>query len=151
MQRRHFLLACTAAPLLAACGGGDDQTALDTYSQVNLVASQADAAELGPLLADTESDAEFLNAWGIAIRPAGAGGHFWVTAGGWSCQFLGDVSTSSDPSLHMLTQEALTLVRLPGAGAPADGGDVTDSTRGSKASPPASSSTARRSRRTGSS
>jgi uncharacterized protein (TIGR03118 family) len=130
MQRRHLLLACAAAPLVSACGGGDDaETPLDTYTQVNLVASQADAAEFGPLLADAESDAEFLNAWGIAIRPAGAGGHFWVTAGGWSYQFLGDVNMSNDPSLRMLTQDALTLVRLPGAGAPAGGGDVTDSTR----------------------
>jgi uncharacterized protein (TIGR03118 family) len=129
MQRRHFMLACAAAPLLSACGGEGDDTPPNAYTQVNLVASQADRAEFSPRLADAESDAEFLNAWGIAIRPAGAGGHFWVTAGGWSYQFLGDVSTSSDPSLRMLSQDALTLVRVPGAGAPAGPGDVTDTTR----------------------
>jgi uncharacterized protein (TIGR03118 family) len=36
---------------------------------------------------------ELVNAWGIAIRPAGAGGHFWVGAAGTaqSIEFVGDV------------------------------------------------------------
>jgi uncharacterized protein (TIGR03118 family) len=128
MKRRHFLIAGASLGTLAACGGGDDDDPdLNAYRQTNLVASQADSAAFSPVFADSELDAEFLNAWGIAIRPAGAGGHFWVTAGGWSYQFVGDVSAASDASLRALFQDALTLVRLPGAGAPEGAADPTDS------------------------
>jgi uncharacterized protein (TIGR03118 family) len=127
MQRRDFLIAGASAGLLAACGGGDDDADDgNVYRQSNLVASEADAAEFAPSLTSAERDAEFLNAWGIAIRPAGAGGHFWVTAGGWSFQFVGDVTASSDASLRTLFQDALTLVRLPGAGVPDGAPEVTD-------------------------
>ncbi|KJF19247.1 hypothetical protein SZ00_06174 (plasmid) [Rhodococcus sp. AD45] len=37
---------------------------------------------------------EMVNAWGIAIRPQGEGGHFWIGGGGTSFQFVGDVSAS---------------------------------------------------------
>jgi uncharacterized protein (TIGR03118 family) len=125
MQRRDFLIAGASAGLLAACGGSDDDEAI-AYRQSNLVASQRDAAEFSPVLTTTEGGAEFINAWGIAIRPAGAGGHFWVTAGGWSFQFVGDVTGASDASLRTLFQDALTLVRLPGAGVPDSEPDVTN-------------------------
>jgi uncharacterized protein (TIGR03118 family) len=126
MQRRHFLIASSSATLLAACSSGDEDAPRNAYRQINLVASDADSATFNPSLATAESDAEFINAWGIAIRPAGAGGHFWVTAGGWSYQFVGDVGASSDASLRALFQDALTLVRLPGAGVPDGETDVTD-------------------------
>jgi uncharacterized protein (TIGR03118 family) len=126
MQRRHFLIASSGATLLGACGGDDDVTPRNRYRQVNLVASQADAATLAPTLIQVERDAEFIDAWGIAIRPAGAGGHFWVTAGGWSYQFVGDVGASSDASLRALFQDALTLVRIPGAGVAQGETDVTN-------------------------
>jgi uncharacterized protein (TIGR03118 family) len=125
MQRRGFLIAGVSAGVVAACGGDDDDE-INAYRQSNLVASEADAAEFQPALTAAERDAEFINAWGIAIRPAGAGGHFWVTAGGWSFQFVGDVTGSSDASLRTLFQDALTLVRLPGAGVPDGEPDVTD-------------------------
>jgi uncharacterized protein (TIGR03118 family) len=120
MQRRHFLAAGASAGLaapLAACGGRNDE-----YEQTNLVASDA---SFKPELTAVERGNEFINGWGIAIRPAGAGGHFWVTAGGWSFQFVGDVKASAEPTLRSLFQDALTLVRLPGAGAP-DGADPTN-------------------------
>jgi uncharacterized protein (TIGR03118 family) len=120
MQRRDFLIAGAGAGLLAACGGDDDPRGVE---QTNLAANDA---ALAPALANVERGAEFINAWGIAIRPAGAGGHFWVTAGGWSFQFVGDVSASSVASLRTLSQDALTLVRLPGAGVPEGQGEVTD-------------------------
>jgi uncharacterized protein (TIGR03118 family) len=54
--------------------------------QRNLVATSAafGAPIIEPLLT---------NAWGIAIRPAGAGGHFWIGAAGTgkSIQYVGDV------------------------------------------------------------
>ncbi len=120
MQRRQFLLTSAGTGLaasLAACGGRDDE-----YEKAHLVASDA---SFRPELVAVERGNEFINAWGIAIRPAGAGGHFWVTAGGWSFQFVGDVKEATDPTLRKLFQDALTLVRLPGAGAP-DGGDPAD-------------------------
>jgi uncharacterized protein (TIGR03118 family) len=128
MKRRDLLLAGAGAGVLAACGGGDDDDTAprNAYAQINLVASAADAAAFNPVLANTERDEEFLNAWGIAIRPAGAGGHFWVTAGGWSFQFVGDVQASADASLRALFQDALTLVRIPGAGVPEGEADVTN-------------------------
>jgi uncharacterized protein (TIGR03118 family) len=123
MQRRHFLIGGGSATLLGACVG-DDSPAGNRFAQTNLVASEA---TLRPALPNAQRSAELINAWGIAIRPAGAGGHFWVTAGGWSYQFVGDVGASSDPSLRVLFQDALTLVRIPGAGAPEGETDVTNS------------------------
>ncbi len=62
-------------------------------------------------------DACFVNAWGIAIRPAGAGGHFWVGAGGTSWQYVGDVQKSADAALRPLFQDGLKKVAVPGADA----------------------------------
>lgn len=49
------------------------------------------------------------NAWGISMRPAGAGGHFWVTANGTgkSFEYVGDVG---DVPLH---QDELKEVSVP--------------------------------------
>ena len=58
-----------------------------------------------------------VDAWGIAIRPAGAGGHFWVTAGATSYQFVGDVTASSNPNLRTLFQDGLGEVYIPRADA----------------------------------
>ncbi len=54
--------------------------------QTNLVANNDD---FGAQIVEPE----LRNAWGIAIRPAGAGGHFWVGAAetGKSIQYVGDV------------------------------------------------------------
>jgi uncharacterized protein (TIGR03118 family) len=131
LKRRELLLAgatvtATAGmATLIACSGSDDAP-LNAYRQSNLVASDADATTFMPALANAERDAEFIDAWGIAIRPAGAGGHFWVTAGGYSFEFVGDVSASADASLRSLFQDALTLVRIPGAGVPEGETDVSN-------------------------
>lgn len=75
----------------------------NAYVQTNLVASAAgfDAAAV---------DATLVNAWGIAIRPAGLGGHFWVTANGTglSSQWVGDVGSTP------LYQDDLRIVTVPG-------------------------------------
>ena len=114
MQRRDFLIAGAGFGLVAACGSGDD--AGNAYHQVNLVSSAADSTRFKPTLANVARGAEFIDAWGIAIRPAGAGGHFWVTAGGWSYEFVGDVTAATDATLRSLFQDALSLVRIPSAG-----------------------------------
>ncbi|WP_240504987.1 TIGR03118 family protein [Nocardia mangyaensis] len=59
---------------------------------------------------------ELVDAWGLADRPKGAGGHFWVGAGGSAFQFLGDAHSSSDTKLKKLTQDDLKAVTVPGAG-----------------------------------
>jgi uncharacterized protein (TIGR03118 family) len=107
----------TSATLLSACGKSDTPTPVvpsaNRYRQTNLVANNASYKA-----AFTEAD--FVNAWGIAIRPKGAGGHFWVGAGGISWQYVGDVKTSSTPSLQVLFQDGLKQVAVPGADARTD-------------------------------
>jgi uncharacterized protein (TIGR03118 family) len=127
--KRRLLIATAASPLLAAygCGGGDDtppapapapsepppQALFNKFKQTNLAAT------------DAKYKAQFtfaamVDAWGIAIRPAGAGGHFWVAGGGTSWQFVGDVQKSSDPKLRVLFQDDLKEVTLPGADSKTD-------------------------------
>jgi hypothetical protein len=131
MNRRKFLdftgrcggaafttsLATASLPLLHACGGGGDlngntvvppPAVKNAYRQTNLAATSAAYGAQFTLPA-------MVDAWGIAIRPAGAGGHFWVLGGGTSWQFVGDVSASADPKLRTFFQDGLAEVYLPGA------------------------------------
>lgn len=74
----------------------------NAYVQVNLVSNRAadNPQIIDPLLRD---------AWGIAIRPPGAGGHWWITnaASGTTTTYVGDV-----PGVP-LYQDALTVVDIP--------------------------------------
>jgi uncharacterized protein (TIGR03118 family) len=118
LNRRHFLLAtsATAAASLLPDVAGAARSVVpvlarrNAYLQTNLAASKASYG--APFTFDGMVDA-----WGIAIRPAGAGGHFWVTAGGTSYQFVGDVTASPNPALRTLFQDGLAEVYLPGADA----------------------------------
>jgi uncharacterized protein (TIGR03118 family) len=80
----------------AGAGGGG-------YEQTNLVANKA---TYEPQMLEPDLQ----NAWGISLRPAGAGGHFWVTAQatGRSIEFVGDVRGEE---LH---QDDLKTVTVPG-------------------------------------
>jgi uncharacterized protein (TIGR03118 family) len=81
---------------------------LNRYDQANLVANKASyKAQF--------TEANFVDAWGIAIRPKGAGGHFWVGAGGTSWQYVGDVKASATVGLQPLFQDGLKEVIVPGA------------------------------------
>lgn len=75
---------------------------INAYHQVNLVSSRpSDNPQiLDPLL---------LDAWGIAIRPPGAGGHWWLnnTASGTTTTYVGD--TPTEP----LFQDELKVVTIP--------------------------------------
>jgi uncharacterized protein (TIGR03118 family) len=126
LQRRQLLqwaslsvwAASTAA--LTACGKSDAPLAAtptpssaNRYSQTNLVASKVSyKAQF--------TQADFVNAWGIAIRPKGAGGHFWVGAGGTSWQYVGDVKAASASSSQPLFQDGLKIVTVSGADARTD-------------------------------
>ncbi len=74
---------------------------VNNYVQLNLVANRA---EFHPEMIDPQMQ----NAWGLANRPAGLGGHFWVTAQktGTSIEFVGDVGGTK------LFQDALKNVDL---------------------------------------
>jgi uncharacterized protein (TIGR03118 family) len=119
-QRRQLLLAAASAaaitasttPLqaLARSSVVPKLATRNTYLQTNLAASSASYNA-----AFTFSD--MVDAWGIAIRPAGAGGHFWVAAGGKSYQFVGDVTASATPALRTLFQDGLAEVTVEGADA----------------------------------
>jgi uncharacterized protein (TIGR03118 family) len=87
-------LALMAAPLAASA-------AANAYEQTNLVANKA---EYHPQLID----AQMLNAWGLALRPPGAGGHIWISNArtGTSSEFIGDVPKNP---LH---QDQLKIVTL---------------------------------------
>lgn len=108
MQRRLFVLSALGTAVLAACGGCGEAEARNRHRQTNLVANKASYTA-------RFTDPAFVNAWGIAIRPVGAGGHFWVGAGGFSWEYLGDVSQSSTAGLRNLIQDELKLVSVSGA------------------------------------
>lgn len=79
------------------------------YIQENFVANKA------KYKAETVTK-DFINAWGLAIRPAGAGGHFWVTAKDVSYEYVGDVRASKDEKLKKLHQDDLKEIKLPVGG-----------------------------------
>lgn len=62
------------------------------------------------------TDKTLINAWGVAIRPAGAGGHFWVLGKDKSFEYVGDVKASTDEKLKKLHQDDLKIVTLPVGG-----------------------------------
>jgi hypothetical protein len=108
----HRGMACLAACLtVAACSGTGTTTSSPApspdnhYRQVNLAAnSEVYKAQL--------TIPDMINAWGVAIRPKGAGGHFWVAAGNASYQFVGDVTASGDPKMRELHQDPLKAVTM---------------------------------------
>ncbi len=100
--------ACTSTGTAAGPAPSPDKSPDNRYRQVNLAAN-AEAYKARFTMP------EMVNAWGIATRPKGAGGHFWVTAGEASYEFVGDVTASGDQKLRELHQDPLTAVTIPGA------------------------------------
>lgn len=103
-----FVIVLAATPALAE----------SRYAQTNFVANKS---KYHPQL---ETDKRFVNAWGIATRPAGAGGHFWVAAKDISYEYVGDVHHSPDESLRVLHFDGLKYVKLPVGGKEATGTGV---------------------------
>lgn len=130
LQRRKLLALIGSAPLLlSACGGGASGSAelnapakagsaipKNSFTPRYLVADTHSRSQFNPALTGMKEELQFLDAWGIAIRPAGQGGHFWVMAGGYSYEFIGDVQQSGDATLRPIKQDALRAVGIPGAG-----------------------------------
>ncbi len=106
-----------AGMMIAALAMGQAQAAeeatkapANSYSETVFVANKA---KYKPNFA---TDKRFINGWGVADRPAGAGGHFWVTAKDISYEYVGDVNASSDEKLRPLHQDKLKEVKLPVGG-----------------------------------
>ncbi len=97
LVRSHLLFAFALAAPVALFA----RYAEAGYQQTNLV---ADKAEYHPRIVDEK----MINAWGIALRPPGAGGHIWIShAGtGTSSEYIGDVPGNP---LH---QDGLKIVEL---------------------------------------
>ncbi|MGH3871234.1 MAG: TIGR03118 family protein [Pseudonocardiaceae bacterium] len=124
VARSVACLAVVGTISTSACSTGETPAPAppdNRYHQINLAAdAEAYKARL--------TIPEMVNAWGIAIRPKGAGGHFWVTAGAASYEFVGDVSASGEPRIRELFQDALKTVTIPGADAETDDTSVGKAT-----------------------
>lgn len=81
----------------------------DRFIQTNFTANKAsyNAKWTEPTL---------VNGWGIAIRPAGAGGHFWIVGDKTSFEYVGDVSQSPDEKLREMHTDKLKYVAIPTGG-----------------------------------
>lgn len=87
-----------------------EEKVTNRYTETRFVANKASYKPQFP------AESAFINAWGITIRPVGAGGHFWVTAKDASYEYVGDVQKSADEKLRPLHQDALKEVKLPVGG-----------------------------------
>ena len=76
-----------AASLIASTGFATTAAPGNQFVQTILVANKL---SFHPQIVNPE----MVNAWGIAVRPPGAGGHFWINnAGtGTSVEYIGDVN-----------------------------------------------------------
>ncbi len=102
---KKIALALLATTLLSNTA----YAASNRFVQTNLVANKKSyKAEI--------TDTKLINAWGIAIRPAGAGGHFWITGKDVSFEFIGDVKASADAKLQTLHIDDVSHVKLPVGG-----------------------------------
>ena len=111
---KKIFVTIVGSLLLALCGGAPlvaDQVPGNAFNQTDLVCdptyytSQGFTPQSQPNLIQNPL---LIDAWGIAIRPAGAGGHFWLENAmtGYSVTYQGDVN---GVALH---QDGLTNVPL---------------------------------------
>ena len=112
--KKIALLTMPLAAVLAGCGGGgssfDHVNGANHYTKTILIANKA---SFNPQFVNPDLQ----DAWGISLRPAGAGGHWWIEANktGKSLEYIGDAPGNP---LH---QDSLTEVTVPGP----DGGQGT--------------------------
>ena len=108
---RCFLLSLSTCLSLAAAPLHAGEVTDNHYTETHFVANKP---VYNP---QVKIEPKMVNAWGIAIRPKGAGGHFWITARDVSYQYVGDVSQSSDEPLRSLKVQDVPYVDLPVGGA----------------------------------
>ena len=112
----NYLNKLTVAALLLTAFSAPLQAQAEGYSYETLVASKP-AAVKAYGKPDTVMP-ELINAWGIAIRPVGAGGHFWVTSRDKSFQYTGDVRASDDAKFQILKADPIIpTITIPNGGA----------------------------------
>ncbi len=104
---KSVLVSLATIPMFVFAGEASAQTT--HYEQHNLIANKA------AYKADS-IDKKLINAWGTAIRPAGAGGHFWITGKDISFEYVGDVHASCVPKMQKLHVDGLKYVKLPVGG-----------------------------------
>lgn len=109
MSLRSLLLTTTLVSAAIHPAFAAEAKPENKYTETKFVANQAKYKAV-------QTEKKLINAWGIAIRPAGAGGHFWVTAKDVSFEYVGDVTASADPKLRKLHQDSLAEVKLPVGG-----------------------------------
>lgn len=110
MSFSSFVFKLSIATTLASTAMAATTDAANRYKEERFVANK-------PTYNAATTDEKLINAWGIAIRPAGAGGHFWVTGKDTSFEYIGDVKGSSNPELRALgVDKTLTHVKLPVGG-----------------------------------
>ncbi len=112
-RRAPVALAIGAVLALAGCGGGGSpedsaHTRANAYTVTPFVAN--DAAAYSPTLGTVPA---FQDAWGIAIRPAGVAGHFWVLAGDKTYEYVGDVAGKTVAPCATAGQLCADLAPLP--------------------------------------
>lgn len=111
--RSLIAAAVCASPalLLISCGGGGSEDASSSnangYVQTTFIAN--DAAAYKPSVG---TEPAFIDAWGIAIRPAGIPGHFWVLAGDKSYEYVGDVTGKIVPPCTVASKLCADLAPL---------------------------------------
>ena len=112
MLRSTLLLSTALAALSMAAYANTPEAAKkpNSYGITHFVANKP---SYNPTL---NVEPEMVNAWGISIRPKGAGGHFWVTAGKYSFEYVGDVKDSPSELLRSIHQDELKVITLPVGG-----------------------------------
>lgn len=105
-MKKALLTTAMVLATTAAANAAD----INKFSQTNFVANKAKYG------ANFKTDERFVNAWGIATRPKGAGGHFWVTSKDMSYQYVGDVTASDNVALQKLSDKTIPEVKLPVGG-----------------------------------
>lgn len=101
---------CLFVPLLIGISSLAFAAETNRYADTRLIANKASYKP------SIEVDPAMINGWGIAIRPAGAGGHFWVGAKDMSIEYVGDVQNSPDEKLRTLHADSLKYVKIPVGG-----------------------------------
>ena len=104
---KRYYIGMTAIALFAMPALAEDAANVNAYHQHIFVANNA---SYHPSLA---VEPDMIDAWGLADRPKGAGGHFWILGHETSYEYVGDVTASADEKLRTLHYDKLKYVKLP--------------------------------------